>query len=39
MRNLIAPVIALALALAWAAHVASNQNDSISRAHAALKGR
>jgi len=39
MRDLIAPLVAVALCLAWAAHVSSNQDSSIDRAHAVLKHR
>jgi hypothetical protein len=39
MRDLVAPLLALALALAWVAHVSASQDASIDRAHAALKHR
>ena len=36
MRSLLPPVLFLALALAWVAHVSASQDASIDRAHARL---
>jgi hypothetical protein len=36
MKDLAAPLLAFALALAWVAHVSASQDASITRAHARL---
>ena len=39
MRNILPPVVFLAIALAWVAAVSASQGQSIDRAHVVLKAR
>lgn len=36
-RDILPPVVFLAVALAWVAHVSASQHESIDRAHAAMR--